>query len=52
MEKKKVLEDVKFKIRDKPLIGAVFLKEKANPSSTAFFELHEKYIVCFAVLSH
>lgn len=37
MEKKKILESVKSKPKDKPLLSAVFLKERGNNSSAALF---------------
>lgn len=52
MEKKKVLETIKSKIKDTPLLSTVFLKEKDNTSSAALFELHDRCIVSYNVTQY
>ena len=49
MEKKKILESVKTKPKERPLASAIFLKERGNNSSAALFELYDKFVIFYTV---
>lgn len=49
MEKKKLLESVKSKPKDRAVLSAVFLKERGSNASAALFEVHNGFLLFYTV---
>ena len=52
MEKKKILEGVKSRPKDTPLLSTTFLKDREDPSTAVLFELFDRMIILYTTTTH